>query len=687
MLLSRITSFFVVAFYPLTLLSAQSPNPITKGYLELLPIDKFVDALSLEELSEVIVTDTKIAQSVHSVTQNIQVIDQTEFERLGENRRNLAELLQYTSGQFVNILSRNDANWGSYAGLGAKYNTYMLDGLPMDSFVDAMSLDPWAFERVEVQKGPASILYSNYMSMDFAGNEAPLAGTTNFILKDKIERQMSRLQLGIGSYSTQNARAYHQDKKGDLSYFVGANLEKSNYTQYGEALSWLQTVNNPDYQKTKLYGKMAYDVSPNQKVSLFFHHTDHTGDTGRVYRDFDHRYETLNLKYNAKLSDALELQIQGGLRDYTRQFVNDNYPIDLSYTNTDHYRQTIVPVDATLNYKHGDGNVLTLGTDAQWNYFKSYRTDALLAISSQNDVKARSNGLFLQEKVQLGEWIVRGGVRYNHIRHDYTLLGGVTPEDKEASWFHTLWNIGARWNMSPTFSWYANSGTSFMTPSAKQVGGTITNPLTDSGQLSNASLQSEFGMGNDIGFQWHANEHLQYGMRFFYNKIKDAIVDSVIKTSPSQSQSFNAGQTVARGVELDMKHRVEETWEYFANFTYTNTHVEESQHSDSDGAAIPFVPNYVANIGITTLLPWEVTSSGYIQYVGKYYDSTAKSSRSEFGNYPLINAKLQKNILRNSEYSINALVELNNIADRRYVMPWGFIDPGFNAYASVLVTF
>lgn len=670
-----------------TLLSAQTQNPITNSYLELLPIDTFVDTLSLEELSELVITDTKIAQSSHSVTQNIQVINHAEFERLSENRRNLAELLQYTSGQFVNILSRNDANWGSYAGLGSKYNTYMLDGLPIDSFADSMSLDPWAFERVEVQKGPASILYSNYMSMDFAGNESPLAGTTNFILKDKIDRPMSRFQIGTGSYNTQNARMYHQNRIGNMSYFLGANLERSNYTQYGEAGSWLQTTEKPDYQKIKLYGKMSYDLTEDQTISLFFHHTDHTGDTGRPYRDFDHRYETLNFKYNAELNNVLGLQIQGGLRDYERQFINDNYPTDLTYTNTDHYRQTIIPVDITLNYMHGEGSVLTIGSDAQWNHFKSYRNDALNTISSQNDVKARSNGLFLQEKAVLNDWIVRGGVRYNTTHHEYALLGGITPTDKEASWSKTLWNIGVRWNMNDELSWYTNTGTSFMTPSAKQVGGTITNPLTDSGQFPNSSLQSELGMGNDIGVEWHPNTSLTIGVRAFYNQITDAIVDSVISSSPSQTQSFNAGKTVSKGIEIDLQNHHSDTIDSFANFTYTDTNVQDSQNSDSDGSDIPFVPRYIANIGITAFLPWDVTASGYVQRVGKYYDSTSKISRSAFGDYHIINAKLQKNILRNRDYSINALIELNNIADRRYSMPWGFVDPGFNGYASVAISF
>ena len=173
-----------------TALSSSLPaaqTPSTQGYLELLPMDAFVSNLSLEQLGDLVVTDTKLAQPSQFLTQKIQILDMTDFERLNEDRRNLAELTRYTSGQFVNILSRNDANWGSYAGLGQKYNTFMLDGLPIDSFTDAMSLDPWAFERVEIQKGPASILYANYMTMDFAGNESPLAGTTNFILKESID--------------------------------------------------------------------------------------------------------------------------------------------------------------------------------------------------------------------------------------------------------------------------------------------------------------------------------------------------------------------------------------------------------------------------------------------------------------------------------------------------------------------
>jgi outer membrane receptor protein involved in Fe transport len=48
-----------------------------------------------------------------------------------------------------------------------------------------MSLDFIYLERIEVHRGPASVLYPNYMTMDFAGNQTPLAGITNLITKEK----------------------------------------------------------------------------------------------------------------------------------------------------------------------------------------------------------------------------------------------------------------------------------------------------------------------------------------------------------------------------------------------------------------------------------------------------------------------------------------------------------------------
>ena len=85
-----------------------------------------------------VVTDTKIPQQQKNVTQKVIVLDSSDFDQVTTTNRNISELLQYQPGVAVTTLSRNDANWGSYGGLGPKYSSYLLDGLPVDGFVDTI---------------------------------------------------------------------------------------------------------------------------------------------------------------------------------------------------------------------------------------------------------------------------------------------------------------------------------------------------------------------------------------------------------------------------------------------------------------------------------------------------------------------------------------------------------------------
>jgi outer membrane receptor protein involved in Fe transport len=664
----------------------RSRGPIQESYLELMPIDKFVDSLSINELHGIVVTDTKIAQTKESVTQKIMLINDAEFERLTDYNRNITELLRYSAGQYVNVLSRNDANWGSHSGLGPKYNTYMVDGLPVDSFADGMSLDVWAFERVESQRGPASVLYSNYMTMDFAGNETALAGTTNFILKERIETRMTRAQFGAGSFGTYSGRIFHQNKSDSARYFVGSSLERSDYTQYGKPNSWLETVDKPDYKKLKVYGSLVWMVDEiDSKLSMFVHHTDHDGDLGRPNREYNHSYNTANIKFSNQLTGRANLQIKIGYRDYERLFENDNFDSSLSWRNTSITRQSIIPVDITLGYQYRKDHLLTIGADAQW---ANYETELINTGGNtpNNDVEAVSRGIFVQDKLSYERWIIRAGLRYNQTEHDYNLLNSVVPLERSASWKKPLWSIGARYNISDHLSIYANSGSSFMAPSAKQSGGTVSSP-SDSGQLPNPSLDPESGIGSDFGIDYRPRHSFEIGVRAFYNKITDAIVDNVVNVSPSQSKSINAGKAVARGVEIDIHNRNTENVEWFANLTYSDTKVRNKADAENDGTDITFVPDYVVNTGLTAKLPWDVTFSPYYQWIGTYYDSTSKSTRTAFGSYGIANVKLQKMIKRSRDYSANLLLELNNITDKEYEMPWDFVDPGVSGFAGLQLIF
>jgi len=656
-------------------------EPATTRDLQRMSLGSFVDAASLEDLANMVVTDTKIAQSATSVTQKIIVIHQDEIERQSLGTRNLAELLRYTSGQFVNVLSRNDANWGAYAGLGPKYNSYLLDGLPIDSFVDAMSLSPEILERVEMHKGPASVLYSNYLTMDFAGNVAPLAGTTNFVLRRQVDETLTRISAGAGNWDTYAGRAYHQGRQGDLSYFVGGNIERSNYTQYGLPDSWLQTVENPDYRKSRLFGSLNYDFGrPDHSAALFLHHTDHTGDVGRPNRDFDNRYDTLNFSYNNRFSEDWHVQFKYGDRRYDRQYSNDNWSTSLALTGSERVRQTIRPMDLTFSYRHGGDSLLTAGVDSQSVNYRTSRQGTSGPEIVENDATARSTGYFLQEKVHWKDWIFRAGVRHNDIQQKYELLGGNRPDTDTASWHKNLWSLGLRYNLDKTVAIYANAGTSFMVPAAKQIGGTVSSP-GGSGQLANASLRPESGLGRDLGVDWKPLGALSLGARYFMNTIDDAIVDSAVGSIQSISQ--NAGRTEASGIELDVTYEPSDSVAGFFNLTRSHSRIIDSTVADQVDAQVPLVPELVANLGVLLRLPGKTTLQAYYHWVGTYYDSASRNSRIAYGDYGVASVRVNKDYAS----GLGLMLEINNLGDRRYDMPYGFQNPGVSVFAGLTQRF
>jgi iron complex outermembrane recepter protein len=629
----------------------------------------------------VIVTDTKTEEAQENITQKVNVIYDDHLAAQATSSRNVSELLQYQPGVSVTVLSRNDANWGSYGGLGPKYNSYLLDGMPIDSFVDTMSLDPWAFGRIETHQGPASVMYSNYLSADFAGTQAPLAGISNLVLKERIDKPETRILLDGGSWNTLGARFYHQDHKGNLHYFLGATYEQSDYTDYGAPNSWLGILDDPSYKKMKFYGKATYFAGNRQKFSVFVQHTLHSGFVGRPNRDYGHNYDTVNGSYSNQVNDRLSIQLKTGFRNYDRRWGDDNYPTSLALVDHSGVKQKIVPTDVTFNWKHHGDSTFTIGTDSQYAVYRTY-TEANTPAVTGNDATSLSAGLYMQEKLVTGNWVLRAGGRFNHTADHYDLISGSVPGLPDKSWSKFLWSAGVRYSFSKRLAAYSNVGTSFISPAAKSVGGTL-NPgdfgvVGRNGQLPNPDLQPEGGIGSDFGLDFAVTERATLGIRGFYNRITDAIVDNVVSNTPSQTKSMNAGNARAAGLELVYDHYVNDRIRVFTNFTCTSSRISNPFDSDQRGTALPFVPDYMVNAGFELNLPASFKLSPYLHAVGTYYDSTSRSGRSAFGPYQVLNLRVEKALYRTDAYTVLLFTDLNNVTNRRYLMPWQFRDPGFN---------
>jgi outer membrane receptor protein involved in Fe transport len=634
------------------------------------------------DLGDVVITATKTPTQKENVTQKVDVITEQEIDKLILGNGNVAEILSWQPGVFTSVLSRNDANWGAYGSVGPKYNTFMLDGLPVDSFVDTQTLDPWIFQRVETQRGPASVLYSNYLSQDFAGNQAPLAGTTNLILRESVDAPMTRISAGYGSYNTYKGHYYHQDKSGDdLNIMVGADYEKSDYTHYGTPQSWLDMTQSPDFKKSKIYVRTAqFFGGSDRKLTLFANHADHTYSLGRPNRDHSHDYDLLNAAYQTPLGQNVTGQFKVGYRDYDRSMQEDNYNAaaavkDYSLKETNGVKQKIIPADVSLAWNLNSNSLLTAGVDYQSADYETWGKATTGVITIRNQATAKQYGLYLQEDVARDEFVWRLGARYQHINMDIDKVDGAAPVQKSKSWNKMLWSAGMRWKpQGRAWTLFSNAGTSFMAPSLKSTGGTIPTGSVANGQFPNPALQPEKGMALDMGMDYAISETQSMGLRLFYNKVDDAIVENTISSAPgpSQSMSVNAGELKSYGLEFEYETQV-----WFANLTWSKSEISNPLDANQDGSEPTFVPSTVANIGGTFSLGKGWSASPYLRITGGIYDNTDKTARTRFKGYQVLNMKIQKTFSRAARDTTWSL-DLYNLLDKQFVMPWNFKDPGFS---------
>ena len=370
-------------------------------------------------------------------------------------------------------------------------------------------------------------------------------------------------------------------------------------------------INNPGYLKGKVYFKTTYFITPDKsKVSLFAHHTTHDGDAGRPNRGFNHQYDLVNAAYENKLREDLTLNFKAGYRYYKRNWQEDNSPPNLSLRETDGVTQNIVPADLSVSYKHWGDSLLTAGTDFQYVTYTTYaNTNGITATG--NDMSALSSGLYLEEKVILGQWVLRAGGRYSYTGQSYSLISGMAPEISSKSWNRASGALACGIMSSPTWlfmptpapamSYLGKIHRRFLNAADAGVPG-------KNGQLPNPGLQPESGISTDLGGDYWVLKNLLVSARGFYTVVDDAIVENVISQNPSQSQSVNAGQSRTLGTKLGITHYTNRYLTWFANYTYMDTNVKNAIDRSQNNSNIPFVPQWLANLGFTADLPYIFTS-------------------------------------------------------------------------------
>ncbi|MCE1189326.1 MAG: TonB-dependent receptor [Ignavibacteria bacterium] len=684
----NLNNYLLTAVVLFLLLPTAAPLAETKDSSA--KIDRY--ELSLEQLGRIAVISSKTPKLLSDVSQKVDVLTESQIQHTVTSNRNLSEIIQYLPGASVKVLSRNDANWGAYGGIGGKYNIYLLQGLPVDAFIDPMSLDGNSIYRIEVQRGPASVLYPNYMSQDFSGNQSSLAGTINLVTKEVVTKPATMAAVYYGSYNTITGQIYHENRIGAVSVLGGIDFEKSNYTNYGTSDSWLNMLKDPEYKKSRFYlgSTIPLNNATNSKISLFGNFDIQHGDYGRTNRGFDNYYGLFNIGYSGDLFDSMNVSAKAGIRSYNRQWEEDNYASarDLSLASKNTVKQMIVPTDLSVTYHHDAGKALIVGIDYQYAAYKTTNQPSGKEEVDGNDASAIQLGLYSQEEMRFNNLILRGGLRLNYSKQTIYKFESQTREQLSRDYNHVIWSAGVKYKLSQGWTIFANAGNSFLLPGLKAMGGTIAFKDTTDGQLPNHDLKPESGIGADIGIDIELSPNLTITARGFINSISDAIIDNVVSLTPSQTKSVNvSGKTKAVGYEIGIQQNMSQGFGWFGNITYTKSEINDDYDNDQNGAEIPFVPEMMGNAGITFSTLYDLLIRTSVHFGGTIYDSNSKSGRNSYTSGALLNVLMTKQVALSSETNIEFLVKLYNVTNNKFKMPWQFMDPGFNATFGCRVLF
>ena len=192
---------------------------------------------------------------------------------------------------------------------------------------------------------------------------------------------------------------------------------------------------DPEYKKLKLFAGLNLEYGKS-KLKLFANKTIHSGDAGRIYRQFNHNYTTVNFSQLTDINNSLSVSLSGGMRIYDRNWQESRYnQLDSLLSDNGAY-QKIIPLDLHGKWEKGK-NSLIFGLDYQNADYHTFSEPVAASREQGNKSRANQTGLYLHDEFNAGVLTLRGGLRYNMINTKIDLISGGNPGEPERD-FNTL---------------------------------------------------------------------------------------------------------------------------------------------------------------------------------------------------------------------------------------------------------
>ena len=590
---------------------------------------------ALSTLPKVVATASRVQSTQDEVPATVHVITAEEIDRLLPG--DLQDLLRHENGVSVRALpNRSSAAFyatgrGGNEGInirGLEGNQVMLqvDGvrLPMAYASGPFAagrgdyIDPEAFKRVELLRGPSSTSY---------GSDG-LAGAVSFVTKDPADL----LTLGQPVQGTVKFGWRSADRSFGVMPAVAARGERFEALLLAslrrgheaetmgsvDAANNTRTLGNPQQARSDyLLGKLVWRIDPRQRVKLTAERLDRRIDT-EVYTLFgDASYPTTTdvdarediertlLKADYEFLDARAPWIQRAQASlYVQDSSNRQFGFERRSNTTawntrsrdTRYGEQTVGASAQAESHFGGAltHRLVYGLDLSTtrvdslkdgaNYLNgtlvSSGSSAFVTNKSFPDTDYRLYGAFVQDELGFGRLSVIPGLRLDRFelrpRQDdplYAVSNSQVParlSGQEASP-----KLGFIWRQAPLLQVFGQYAHGFRAPTPSMVNGGVTN-LTASApykSIGNPGLKPETSDSVELGLRG-ADRQWRYSASVFRARYQDFIAANQkvggagTASDPTVYQSVNLDSVVIHGFELGGAWVFRPQWKLSASLSH-----------------------------------------------------------------------------------------------------------------------
>ena len=500
----------------------------------------------------IVVTDTRTPLAAERVTSSVSVL--TGAQLRAEGIATVADALRQVPGLAL-------AQTGSYGGVTSlfirgsesKHTKVLLDGVAANDAggaFDFASLTTDNVERIEIVRGPASVLY---------GSDA-MAGVVQIFTRRGSARPSGELQARGGRYGSYDVDAAVRGSGDAATYSVAGARHSTNGIQ----------LFNSGYANNVGSGALGFmrgagDVQLTARYTDVTLHYPTDGSGVVVDSNAVHRDDRLALGVDAGYRLASAAQLRLVLASYDVHGLSDNQPdspgdtLGYFYTTVDrsHRRSG----DLRLELGLPAHTQLTVGgrIEREWQQSATTSNYGANAFAAAR----RTSGVYSQLLLAPGD--------------AYTLTVGARLEHNEQFGDFFTYRSAASLRVAEGTRLRASLGTAFREPTfMENYGGGYA--------IGNPDLRPEHSLSGDVGIEQAIGGWGTLGATWFANSFRDLIDYKYSATAPNY---FNVARTRARGVELDGRVLLASGVHADAGFTYLDTRVVDAGTSAASTALFP----------------------------------------------------------------------------------------------------